>query len=403
MNAFTKEDLARFQAESLDDKFQRTLAKVGEWYMRLDNKVYVSFSGGKDSTVLSDICARWCKIIEEPLYLVFVDTGLEYPEIRKFVNYFAQWLRDKYDIEVILEILRPEMRFDKVIKKYGYPLISKEISQNIYEGRGKPETRAYKKFEVDSDVANRCNGQFNLAKWKPLRDSDIPISHMCCHVMKKAPVKKYEKVTGRMPLIATLADESRLRATEWLKHGCNAYDAVRPRSVPMSFWTEQDVLKYIKEENIPIASVYGEVVEEENKLITTGCERTGCMFCAFGCHLEKSPTRFEKLKKTHPRQYEYCISGGEYGWSAKIKSSSKWRIFDFIKENGERMSPEEIEKFVEEHRSDDNYKFTKVWLPNQNGLGLGHVFDELNYMYGEGFIKYQSRSEWLDKLLGGDT
>lgn len=402
MNAFTKEDLARFRAESLDDKYQRTLAKVGEWYMRLDNKVYVSFSGGKDSTVLSDICARWCNIIGEPLYLVFVDTGLEYPEIRKFVKYFAQWLRDKHEIEVVLEILRPEMRFDKVIKKYGYPLISKEISKNIYEGRGKPETRAYKKFEADSEVAKRCNGQFNLSKWKPLRDSDIPISHMCCHVMKKAPVKKYEKVTGRMPLIATLAEESRLRTTEWLKHGCNAFGAVRPRSVPMSFWTEQDVLRYIKEENIPIASVYGEVVEEGEKLFTTGCERTGCMFCAFGCHLEKSPTRFERLKETHPRQYEYCISGGEYGWSAKIKSSGKWRVFDFINENGERMSPEEIEQFVKEHFSDDNYKFTKVWLPNKKGLGLGRVFDELNYIYGEDFIKYQSRSEWLDKLLGGD-
>ena len=130
----------------------------------------------------------------------------------------------------------------------------------------------------------------------------------------------------------------------------------------MSFWTEQDVLQYIKENDLPIASVYGEVVHEvepdqlrledfgvencgRDKLATTGCDRTGCIFCAFGCHLEKGESRFERLKKTHPRQYEYCIGGGEYD------------------EDG-------------------------LWKPNKQGLGMGHVFDELNKIYGEGFIRY---------------
>ena len=129
----------------------------------------------------------------------------------------------------------------------------------------------------------------------------------------------------------------------------------------MSFWTEQDVLQYIKQYNIPIASVYGDVVyatEPEQMrveefgvsgcgtepLCTTGCDRTGCVFCAFGAHLDRE-SRFERLKQTHPRQYEYCIGGGEYN------------------ENG-------------------------VWQPNKQGLGMGHVFDELNKIYGDGFIKY---------------
>ena len=115
MSAFTKEDLRRFQAESLDDKIQRSFAKIAEWYSRFDNEVYVSFSGGKDSTVLADLCAKWCSIIGKTLYLVFVNTGLEYPEIQKHVKVFADYLRDKYGIEVVLEILRPKMRFDEVI------------------------------------------------------------------------------------------------------------------------------------------------------------------------------------------------------------------------------------------------------------------------------------------------
>ena len=135
MNKFTKKDLKKFQAESLGDKFQRTFANVSEWYLRWNNEVYVSFSGGKDSTVLADICARWCKVIGATLYLVFVNTGLEYPEIQKHVKFFAQWLRDKYDIEVVLEILRPEMRFDDVVREYGYPIIGKTVADAVDLGR----------------------------------------------------------------------------------------------------------------------------------------------------------------------------------------------------------------------------------------------------------------------------
>lgn len=336
-------DLRQRQSLPLDAKVQMTKRRIREWYEHYDGQVYVSFSGGKDSTVLLNIAREIYPDIEA----VFVDTGLEYPEIRQFVKSFDN-----------VTILRPKMRFDEVIKKYGYPIISKDVSQQVYEGRNKPYTRAYKKFEEDSEIANRWNGQFSMAKWKPLRDSDIPVSHMCCHVMKKAPVKAYEKATGKKTIIATLAAESRLRTTEWKKHGCNAFSNVRPLSVPMSFWAEQDVLSYIKNNNIKLASVYGDIVSQEQieqlnlfgenecKLKTTGCDRTGCIFCGFGCHLDKEPTRFQRLKKTHPRQYEYCIGGGEYD------------------ENG-------------------------IWLPNKQGLGLGKVFDDLNKIYGEDFIKYK--------------
>jgi 3'-phosphoadenosine 5'-phosphosulfate sulfotransferase (PAPS reductase)/FAD synthetase len=399
MNVFTKEDLKRFQAESLDDKFQRTLAKVSEWYSRWNNEVYVSFSGGKDSTVLADICARWCKVANTPLYLAFVNTGLEYPEIRKHVEFFAQWLRDKYEIEVVLDILRPEMRFDEVIKKYGYPIISKEVSECVSQGRNALErddgTSNYRLLKLQGKALDKEGrpSLFNRQKYEPLLYTDFLCSHQCCNVMKKKPAKQYAKQTGRKPITAQMAEESTLRTQQWLKNGCNGFNMASPISNPMSFWTEQDVLKYIQEENLPIAPVYGEIVEKGNKLATTGCERTGCMFCAFGCHLEKSPSRFVRLKETHPRQYEYCINGGGYSWTAKIKGAKRWRVFDFVKENNEKMTPEEIEEFVVAHRNDEKYKFTKVWMPNKQGLGLGHVFNELNKLYGDDFITYS----------GGDT
>lgn len=362
MNAFTKEDLKRFQAESLDDKIQRSFAKIGEWYQRFNNEVYVSFSGGKDSTVLADLCAKWCSVIGKPLYLVFVNTGLEYPEIQKHVKIFADYLREKYGIEVVLEILRPKMRFDEVIKEYGYPMISKEVSKHCYQASrgGKGSINAFDGKMLDG---TESDWRTRFKKYKPLMSMDFSLSQKCCDVMKKKPVKDYEKQTGRKPLLATMAAESEFRTKAWLKNGCNAFEALRATSQPMSFWTEQDVLRYIKERELPIASVYGDVVYEEqpeqmrledygveaggtDKLITTGCTRTGCIFCGFGCHLDKSPSRFEMLKETHPRQYEYCIGGGEYDESG-------------------------------------------VWKPNKKGLGMGHVFEELNKVYGEDFIKYK--------------
>ena len=360
MAVFTKEDLKRMQALSMPEKYQITLAKIGEWMSRWKNQVYVSFSGGKDSTVLADICARWCSVIDQPLYLVFVNTGLEYPEIRHHVEFFAQWLRDKYGIEVNLEILRPKMRFDEVIKKYGYPIISKSVSNCVRGAKLGQKSRINLLDGKDCDGGDR-KSKFSKEKWKPLLTVDFEISDMCCDVMKKKPSYNYQKRTGRKPILATMAQESMLREKNWYKSGCNAFENKHPQSAPMSFWTEQDVLKYIKRYNIPIASVYGEIVNAKDndqmslddfnidcgrKLCTTGCSRTGCIFCGFGCHLEKKGDgRFERLKETHPRQYEYCIGGGEYV-------------------NG-------------------------VWQPSKEGLGMGHVFDELNDIYGEDFIKYK--------------
>lgn len=126
--------------------------------------------------------------------------------------------------------------------------------------------------------------------------------------MKKKPFKKYEKETGLKPIVGITADESALRTTSWLIYGCNVFGSKREVSRPMSVWTEQDILQYIKENNIIIPSVYGNIVEKNGKLCTTCQDRTGCIFCLIGCHLEKGDRRrFVRLAKTHPKIYKYCM------------------------------------------------------------------------------------------------
>ena len=273
-------------------KIKKTELRIKEWYEHWDGQVYVSFSGGKDSTVLLHIARRLYPEIEA----VFMDTGLEYPELRNFVK--------THDNVTWIE---PEMNFKDVIKKYGYPLISKEVSRDIAVARRKPEGKTAEKFTRNSDYHKKYGDTWLLEKWNFLKDSNIPISNRCCDVMKKNPAKKYGRETGKKPIIATMASESRLRRKEWLANGCNAFDKKHPSSQPMSFWTEQDVLQYIKQFDIDYASVYGDIQDNKGKLYTTKCDRTGCVFCAFGAHLEKEPNRFQRLKQTHPKLWEYCM------------------------------------------------------------------------------------------------
>lgn len=298
-NKHTVEDLKIMQSWSLQRKIQVTLTRIIEWYQKNNGKVYVSFSGGKDSTVLLDLVRK----AFPDVVAVFVDTGLEYPELKEFVKTIPN-----------VVYLRPEMSFRKVIETYGYPLISKEVSQKIYTARRCPAGVCAGRFEPNNEHIKKYGNRYSMVKWKPLRDSNIPISHMCCEIMKKRPAKRYEKQSGNKPIVATMACESQNRRTSWLRYGCNSFNSDRPISQPMSFWTEQDVLQYIKEFDIPYASVYGDILQNtDGKYYSTKCDRTGCVFCGFGCHLEKEPNRFQRLKETHPKLWNYCMKSWSEG------------------------------------------------------------------------------------------
>lgn len=284
------------QRQSLPLKLKIELSKnrIKQFYEHFDGKVYVSFSGGKDSTVLLHLV----RSLFPEVPAVFVDTGLEYPEVRSFIKSFDNVIT-----------LRPEMPFNKVITEYGYPVISKEVAQFIEDNRRNPNGYTAKKFDPNSDYVKKYGSRFCLAKWNYLKDSDIKISSQCCRIMKKTPAKKFEKESGLKPFIATMAAESNLRKQEYIKKGCNSFDSKRPASTPLGFWTEQDILQYLVENNLPYCSVYGEIKQDKNgKYYTTGAKRTGCMFCMFGVHNEKSPNKFELMRETHPKLHDYCIN-----------------------------------------------------------------------------------------------
>lgn len=266
-------------------------------FMRYDGQVFISFSGGKDSTVLLDLARR----VYPDIPAVYVDTGLEYPELRDFV---------KTKDNVIW--LRPRYPFTQILEKYGYPIISKEVSDVINGARkGQP----YRLARLNGELLDK-NGKksiYNCENYKYLLDAPFKISARCCYHMKKAPLNKFERQSGRHPITGVLACESKLREQSWIKFGCNGFERQRPLSQPLAFWLEEDILRYLKMTGIPYAPIYGDIVESRKKngtpiLKTTGVSRSGCMYCMYGVHLEHEPNRFQLMQVTHPQQYDYCIN-----------------------------------------------------------------------------------------------
>lgn len=289
-------ELKLMQNYPLDIKIAKTKNRIREFYEYFDGEVYIAFSGGNDSLVMLHII----RSLYPDVTAVFVDTGVEFPEVRKFVKSFDN-----------VVILKPEKNFSQIINEYGYPVISKDVSNSI---------RLARKNIADGKVTERVkqfNGsmkgsRFNKEKWRFLLESDFKISEQCCDILKKKPFKNFEKETGLHGYIGILADEGGVRLSGYLKTGCNNYRF--GNSKPLGFWTHQDILNYIKINNLNMCSVYGTLYFDEikNKLKVTGEKRTGCMGCLFGCHLEKSPNRFERMKYSHPHRYKYFIEKLNY-------------------------------------------------------------------------------------------
>ena len=204
------------------------------------------------------------------------------------------------------------------------------------------------KATMETIPSEKDRSMFSCERYQFFLDAPFEISNKCCAIMKKEPMNRYAKETGRVGITAQMATESRLRTQVWLRNGCNAFDAKKPISNPMSFWTEQDVLLYIYQNKLPICSVYGEVVKETEvdgqidfedlgifdlgrpTLKTTGCDRTGCMLCGFGCHLDTrkgGTSRFVRLKETHPKMHNLL-------YVCKNSGVTFAEAIDWINENG---------------------------------------------------------------------
>lgn len=273
--------LRQKQSLTLEQKIELSKGIIKEFYEQQNGKVYISFSGGKDSTVLLNLVREIFPDVEA----VFSDTGLEYPEIKDFVKTFKN-----------VTIVRPEKNFKQVIEEYGYPVISKKTARMINDLQNPSNTNenSRKLYLTGEKQDGTLTKSFKLAKkWHKLIDAPFKVSNKCCDITKKEPLKKYEKQTGNKPFIGTMASDSMQRESSYLKTGCiNSGKSCQP----LAIWLEKDIWDYIRKYNLEYAKVYD-----------MGVKRTGCVYCMFGVHLEKGENRFQQMKKSHPELYSYCM------------------------------------------------------------------------------------------------
>ncbi len=360
MSYLSSEYLRELTQLPLNLKEDMSAQRIRELCREVGNEFYVSFSGGKDSEVAVDFTAKTLKALGyELMHVMQICTGMEYLSVTGFCKPFCEYVEQKHGIKVVLDVTYPQDTFAQVITKYGYPVISKEVSQVISEARKylKSGGRTYRSsYEKACGIARTKEGKispYNISAYRFLLDAPFRISNLCCHKTKKAPAERYKKATGYIPLVATMTEESRLRKSAWLKRGCNSFEGKHPRSAPFSFWTTQDILQYIYVNDMPVAKAYGEVVREKNgmdrqmdlyelfglpdempcRYHTTGCQRTGCLYCLFG--ITQDPERILRLQELEPKRTRFVLEGG---------------TFD---EEG-------------------------MWIPTKQGLGYAYLLDYLN-------------------------
>lgn len=313
----------------LKDKKIWFYAKFSEFFLAFEGNVYLLWSGGMDSDTGCHLVRKiWHSDVPElspgmqdllRLYpeppRVHGNTGLEFPEITEHVK--------KYDGD--LEIVKPLMGYKKVVEKYGFAIGSKQISMQLERLKGyltnpSEKNTATKNLYMygQKKDGSKSKGSKLSERWKfILFQDDIKISGKCCDVFKKQPFYRYEEKTGRKPVIFTTVSESNMRRNAYKQSGCNTMDKGKEKCRPFSIFTKKDAWDIAEEDGLRFADVYYDrtvdVKQLDGSFKTESLpaeERTGCVICVFGAHLEskEKPNRMQRLSISHPVLYDAFVN-----------------------------------------------------------------------------------------------
>ncbi|MDK2813849.1 MAG: hypothetical protein PWQ08_1104 [Clostridiales bacterium] len=266
---------------------------------------------------------------------------------------FPHWEDDYYGAEHIptkpefyfLKPLKPKVQ---VIKEFGWPVLSKEVAGKIMNLQRQTSKNATVRHaiitgETGEYGGNRSGSRMQLAdKWlqkfggadpegAALGYSAAPfkVSDRCCYYLKERPCDLWAKEHNSVPYLGLMASEGGRRAKSLQINGCNYYSKAATRSAPFAIFSRQDILQLALDLNVPVPEIYGTIEQKaDGTLYTTGAQRTGCSMCGFGIHLEGRPHRFDQLKQSNRKEWDFWMNhvmqdenGEWYGWG---------RVLDYI-------------------------------------------------------------------------
>lgn len=265
----------------LSDRIQK-IQQIAKEY-DLENKGYIAFSGGKDSTVLSFLVDL--ALPNNKIPRIYSNTGIDFMAIREFVRDMA--LNDRRFF-----ILNPTQNLKKMFSEIGYPFKSKYHSHllDIYSRQGKTGC-VLKYAEPKANTPHSCPKilQFQFNEPLPFKMSD-----KCCYKMKKEPFKNYEKETGRIIGLTGMR-----RAEKGLRENINCLVFSRGslhRFHPLAPCTDEFIDQLIDEYAIPLCRLY---------YSPFNFKRTGCKGCPYNIHLQEELDILEKFLPTEKENCEY--------------------------------------------------------------------------------------------------
>lgn len=291
----------RGEGDSTDNnKVVKAMERIEALYQDTKGKCYVSFSGGKDSTVilaLIKMCEEIYTITPNSIPAVFVNTGLELGATIEFV----QWVKSNYYPNV--ETIRPNPKkpFDWIIKTYGKPIKSKLKSENIGKMQRNDNPFYLKQLLGDNTGKFKSTMISNKDMHLLHPEFDIRIANRCCDILKKNPVKHFDKQRQmRGGIIGERSAEGGARLTSMQNRvskggsACTRYRNGVTIKTPLIDWTDKDVDEFIEKYNVPLSKAYTE----------QGYERTGCFLCPFSLQVENNLT---KLHQYEPLRYKAAM------------------------------------------------------------------------------------------------
>lgn len=287
------------QNERMDEmKVTNACHRIEELWNETEGKCYVSFSGGKDSTVvlaLIKLCQDIYTVGDIPA--VFSDTGIEMGVTVDFVR----WVKNNWYPNV--EMIRPEHSFDWCVKNYGKPIKSKLRAEFLERWQRGDRTPNIMRNFVEG-ISNRGlhSGRTKLAD-KDIHmlseDFKIPASPKCCSVLKKKPFLKYARERGiKGYAYGVRSDEGGARALNYVKQSetkkdrlCTSISGGIIKKAVIIDWSDEDVETFIKEYKVPLSDAYTKY----------GFYRTGCMLCPFAPGIAKN---LKYLFEYEPNRYK---------------------------------------------------------------------------------------------------
>lgn len=327
------------QQAPYSEKRSRAVNLAWEFFRQVEGRCYVAV-GGLDSIVL---------------YLFLRSIGIDVPAVSvssledKSIQHIHQALG--------VQALKPLKSKVKVIREFGWPVISKEIAGKIATIQHPTEKNATVRHaiitgETGAQGGYRTGTRMQMKqRWLNLfggadaegaaigyAESDFLVSDKCCYYLKEMPCEIYRKESGRWPYMGLMASEGGRRERALAVNGCNYISETTKRSCPFATFSRQDILTLALEMNtwyqenhemFPgpkvdsiIPEIYGTIeTDEKGNLYTTDAQRTGCSMCGFGIHMEERPHRFDLLWERNPKEWDFWMNhvvqledGTSYGW-----------------------------------------------------------------------------------------